>query len=647
MLESLRQMYEEALEAGRRRDYAEAVRLLQELLIQTDQIPEALLYLGRGYHALRDFHRAAQVLRLYLNTTPDSAQGHFFAGRAYFAIGLMPAAVHHLRRSVELDAAFPPALGLLGLAALKSGRSKTAIGFFEQALKLDPENPRLFTGYLNALLTQAIHLYYRSQYPEARELLEFLLKHRPASPVIHVYLAGILRELGELDLALRHWGEASRLCPQDPTLLLQKAVIHLQRGDSRRALEELEAASPLLGGITTSVSDMQELARLTMMVLFQNHRYRAALEYARRILRISYADAQTHAVMAECFVHLGELGKARNHYLRSIELEPKQLEYRYGLASVLWAKGDYAELTELAERILKSQPEDKYASYYRALCLPFLGLDVKSTIPALQQEIHQHGPDPNLMSALAQEYLRADLPQLAAGWLKRTLDAVADHEPALRACIETESRLERPERCLQAYAEYLRHYPRNSGLRRDYARLLFRSKKFSRAAAEIERVLPEEPRNPVLRRMLATSYLKVRRYGEAVLLFRDLLREEPSSEELLAGLVRCLESSGSRPTAIALVKKASQAFPHQPGYYELLGGLYLRSGELERAAEALRQAVGLFPHDEKVHRALGSLYHKMGNVQFAERFLARAEALKKAQRQPKKKAGVRRPDSLK
>jgi tetratricopeptide (TPR) repeat protein len=384
-----------------------------------------------------------------------------------------------------------------------------------------------------------------------------------------------------------------------------------------------------------------------MMVVFQNHRYRAALEYARRILKACYADAQTHAVMAECFVHLGELAKARNHYLRAIEAEPKQLEYRYGLASVLWSKGDHAELAELAERILKTRPEDQYASYYRALCLPFLGIEVQSTIPALQQAIHQHGPDPNLMGALAQEYLRADLPELATGWLERTLSAVADHEPALRARIEAEHRLQRTERCLQAYAEYLRHYPRNSGLRRDYAHLLFRNKKFSRAAAEIERVLSEEPRNPTLRRMLATSYLKVHRYGDAILLFRDLLREEPSSEDMLAGLVRCLESSGSRPTAIALVKKASQAFPDQPGYYRLLGGLYLRCGELERAAESLRQAVALFPQDEEVHRALGSVYRKMGNVQFAERFIARADALKKGRSRPKKKAGVRRPDSLK
>jgi len=39
-------LYEQSLEAGRRRDYAQAARLLERLLVETDQIPEALLYLG-------------------------------------------------------------------------------------------------------------------------------------------------------------------------------------------------------------------------------------------------------------------------------------------------------------------------------------------------------------------------------------------------------------------------------------------------------------------------------------------------------------------------------------------------------------------------------------------------------------------------
>jgi len=51
----LTHLYEQALEAGRRREYRAAARLLQELLVHTDQFPDALLLLGRSYHALADY----------------------------------------------------------------------------------------------------------------------------------------------------------------------------------------------------------------------------------------------------------------------------------------------------------------------------------------------------------------------------------------------------------------------------------------------------------------------------------------------------------------------------------------------------------------------------------------------------------------
>lgn len=624
----LKLLYEQALEAGRKRDYPLAATILQELLIHTDQLPAALLYLGRAYHAMGEFHRAVQAIRLYLNAQPDSGPGHFFIGRSYFALGLMQPAIHHLRRSSELDRAFTPALGLLGLALLKAGKAKAAIALFEQALKLEPANPRMFTGYLNALLTQAIKLFYRRQYADSRDHLLFIQKHRPGSLIVHLYLAGIYRELGELELALRQFDLASKLAPQDPVLYLQKAVILLQKGAGRQAMEELALASKLLGGRAAAVSDPQELFRLMMMVQFQNRHFREALECARRILRLSYVDAETHAVMAECFVRLGELEKAKNHYLRAIDFQQQKLEFRYGLAAVLWEQGEYQQLRTLVEKILLLHPDDIYASYYQALSLPFLGEGYEKTIPLLQEQIHRHGPDPHLMNALGQEYLKADLPELSEGWFQRTLKRIENHERALASLIEVYRRLDASSQSMTAYADYLRHYPGNLHLRKEYAQFLFNQKSYSQAAAEIEKILPRVPRSTLFRKMLAASYQKSKRYAEAVLLYRDLLRESPKSEELLKVLTLCLEHSGSRPTAIALLKKASEVFPDRPSIFHLLGSMYLRDSELERAAEALRRAVSLFPEDWQTHRALAVVYRRMGNEFFADKFLKRAQALR-------------------
>ncbi len=642
----MKQLYEQALEAGRRRDYPQAVLLLQELLVHTDQFPDALLLLGRSFHALGDYSRAAQVLQLYLNANPASAPGHFFAGRSCLALGLAEQAVRHLKRSVELEPGFPPALGLLALAVLKSGRPALAVGLFEQALKLEPKNPRLLNGYQNARLTQAIRLYRRRRYDEAEALLEGLRKERPDSLVVHLHLAGIHRGKGDLARSLQHWLAAVRLAPDDPALRLQKAAVHLQRGETREALRELSEGFRRLGASAPVASDPLELSRLAMMVLFHNRRHRQALEYARTLLRASYRDVQAHAIMAECFVALHEPAKAANHYRRALESQPGRLELSYGLAAALWEAGSYDELSRLASRIEQLNPEDGYAAYYRALCQPLLGEDCQATIPALQEQIRRHGPDPALMCALGREYLRADLPELARGWLERTLRAEADNEAALLARIDAERRLADAERTLKACAEYLSRYPDNGRVQREYAELLFSRKDYARAAEQIERLLPRHPRHAGLRRMLARSYRGSRRNAEAVLLFRDLLRENPSSEELLYELAMALAAGGSQPSAVALVRKATQAFPNRPGLHVLLGGLYLKSRDLERAAQTLRQAVASFPSDWRLARSLGLVYRRQGNTAFAERFLNRARELRRAGRSGDRAGGGgRRPSA--
>jgi tetratricopeptide (TPR) repeat protein len=627
-----RDLFERALEAGRNRDYPGAIALLKQVLLQTDQIPEALLYLGRAYHALSDFNRAVQVLHFFVRVHPDSAPGRFFLGRAYFCLGLPQPAVSELRQACVLDDQFVPALGLLGLALLRSGRPRAAVAAFERALKLEPGNQKLFTGYLNALLTQGVRSYYRGSYQEAREQLSLIARHRPDSLVAHLYLSSIYRELGETRQALHHLEEASRLAPMDPVLYMQKAVLHLQAGEHPAAYDQLRKGMKLLGGQAVDVQDAQQLLRLMTIVLFQNRRHREALECARRVLRHDYADADMHAIMAECFSSLGELGKARNHYLRALESCRDKPEFSYGLADVLWRQSEYQQLNTLLERLLKLNPGDEFAAYYRALCLPFLTAPSEETIPALQEQIRHRGPDPHLMYALGREYLRADLPKLAEGWFRRTLRRVENDEPSLRGLIQVYLATGDSEALAGAYAGYLAHCPGDLALRRDYADLLVKQKRYGPASAEIERILPHDPGNAQLRRMLAYAYRKSAKYTEAILLYRELLLESPRSRELLDPLLACLEQSGSRRAAMLILEKAVKLFKNDASLLQHLGELYLREQELERASAAFREIISLHPQQWQAHLSLAKIYRQQGNTAFAERFAQRAEQLRKKAR---------------
>jgi tetratricopeptide (TPR) repeat protein len=626
--QQIQELFDRALEAGRDRDYPRAIELLHEILVQSDEFPAALLYLGRAYHAIGDLNRAAQALQFFLKLNPESAEGHFFLGRTYFTLGLFGHAFRHLKTSTTLNESFVPALGLLGLTLLKRGHPQTAVSVFERALTLEPGNPHIFTGYLNALLTNSIRLFRRGQYEEARDTLLFIRKHRPESLVAHLYLASIYRELGDRKMSLFHFEEAGHLAPEDPILHLQKAILHQQEGNNPAAFEEMTEAMSRLGNQKISTQDVQSLLRIMTIVLFQNHRHREALESARRALRISYRDGDMHAIMAESFAKLGELKKARNHYLRALETDRNRLEFNYGLAAVLWEQEKYGELTSVLDRILRVDPDDEYALYYKALSVSCLVDDVRKTIPVLQEQIRRSGPDPHLMNALGDAYLRADLPDLAEGWFQRTLKRTAESEVALEGLIEVYTRLRNEDKLLRSYAAYLKAYPDNLELRKRYADRLYGRGSFAKACKQLEMILPRDPKSRRFRTMLAHSYRQTAKHAEAILLYRELLLETPKDLELVRPLVACMEQSGKRDTVILLLEKAVKLFKEDAWLQRRLGSLYMAAGQLEKAAKTFRSVIGLDPGDWQAYGSLGELYGKMGNNQFAERFRKRSKELK-------------------
>ncbi|GAB1481576.1 hypothetical protein MASR2M78_03910 [Treponema sp.] len=78
-----------AFAAGARRDYHTAARLLEEIITETEAPSETYLLLGRSYHALGDYPRALLAFKDFLRYKPHSAQGLFFAGRSYLALGMI------------------------------------------------------------------------------------------------------------------------------------------------------------------------------------------------------------------------------------------------------------------------------------------------------------------------------------------------------------------------------------------------------------------------------------------------------------------------------------------------------------------------------------------------------------------------------
>ncbi len=623
-------MLDDALKAGRSRDYARAVTLLTQVVGGTDQFPQAMLYLGRAYHALGQYARAAHTLDFYVRGRPDSLSGHFFLARAYIGLEEYGQAVRHLKRVVERDPSFSPAYGLLGLACLKARRPDKAIWWFARALEIDPQNKRLQVGYLNTALVLAIRLFYRGDLLDSARLFTEVLEQRRGSILPHLYLSVIYRELGRDSLALYHMDAASQISPSDPFLHLQKAVVLLSQGQKAAAAAEIQAGAQLLRSEVAPGGTPHDVLRFITVNLFKEKRWRETVFYGGRLLRGAYKDPQMHALVAEAYRNLGDLLKAKNHYKRAIENDKASLELRYGLLAVLWERREYGELLSEAARIVQRDRENGPGRYFHSLALSRTGAAIEQVLAELQQQIKARGPDPVLMAELGAAYVRAGLPELAEGWYERSMKITPPSAEMLLSLADVYESVGKTDRLADIYGRYLELSPDDRGIRRRLVRLLLEQEAFENAAEQITILLPNEPRNTRLKAALAVCYRRTGKYADALMLLRELLTDSPKSIEHMKAAVYCLDRMGARSVAM----KALASFLAQNGeslsLVLMLGVLQFQENALEKAAETFRKAVSMAPTDWRANRNLGMVYRRIGNDVFAEKFLEKSRQYRAA-----------------
>jgi len=299
--------YNLGLDAVKREDYAEAVRLWNESIKYRSDDPETRYNLGAALILLKRYPEAELHLRKAVSLVPQDPDAQHLLGKSLEEQGMLSEA----KRAYEFALGIKPThvLALIGLAsiALKENQNRSAEGYSTQAVELDPNNLEAnmllseayfrngnFTAAYAQLLTErklgspntrSLLLfgkvaYARHMYADAREALESARSLGQTSDELFCYLALTDLALGDTSAAENHfrlalykngenakawkglaetyitekrWAEAaeavakaSSLDPSDPGTVLDDAIVAMSSGDiagAARTLEALQARS--------------------------------------------------------------------------------------------------------------------------------------------------------------------------------------------------------------------------------------------------------------------------------------------------------------------------------------------------------------------------------------------------------------------
>ncbi|MDR2068501.1 MAG: tetratricopeptide repeat protein [Spirochaetaceae bacterium] len=632
-----------AIKAGIERDYKRSVNLLEELLSESDAPPEACLYLGRSFHALKDYSRALAAFNDYLRINSHSAEGYFFTGRTYAALGMPHKAVPLLRRALEYSPDNPSVLALLGMTYLKSKHSASAVEVLQRAVEIAPDNKRIYHGYLNALFIRGVRLCRIENYDLGIQMLRFVLENGFDSLLLRLELGRAARELNQMEEALIHYTQAIRFAPQDPMIRWYRTSILMVLDKNGEALKEIEKIRSSLEGKLPNLPWNSELVDLFMIrSLLDAGEWRQAADSCRNWLKYRRADPVIHAMDAEALRNLGDRPSAKNHLERALELEPNQIQLWYTLIANAWEDKDWKTLQWGLKNAKKYKGDGELIQRFSVLYEAAVNDDDPRMIETLQGAIRSLGPDPELMYALGERYLKTGFIEAALNWFKKVLVIQKEHEKAHLGAIAAqevlfkEGRPKAREGLQRTYRAYLKRWKDNHVIRRDQALFLVKIGEFEKAAKELEALLAWEPTNPTLRRVLAYSYRKSGHYREAAVFLKTLLKEKPDDIKLLLEYTGCLERAGAGFYAAAVLEKARNLFRKSSDIPLALGLLFYREQKPEQALAFLRESAMKNNKDPRPYEWMAFIAREQGNTLGAYRYEEEA-----AKRKAPRRTGVK------
>jgi tetratricopeptide (TPR) repeat protein len=636
-----------AAAVGKKGDYPRAVRILGELISESEAPPEAWLLLGRSFHALKNYSRALAAYNDYLKLRPRSSQGRFFAGRTYLTLGMPYRAVPLLKKALELEPRNVFTMAFLGMAYLRSKHSGLAVDMFQQAVETAAETGlpeeqarRLYRAYLNALLVRGARLCRAEEYPLGIQMLRFVLdngqsgKESIDSPFLRLELGRACREMGRLEEALEHYSRALEFSPGDRRIRWYRASILMSLGKNDEARGEIEYIRSRDRGVPNLPWNSRLVDLFMIRSFLETREWRRAAEGCRAALKGGIRDPLIHALYAEALRNLKDFPAAHNHLLRAVEEEPGELQFRYADILVSWEGGDWKNLRRALRAAASLGGDPDLIRRFEVLLEARSAGDDRKSLALLQGALRALGPEPELMYALGEAYLKLGLAEEALGWFRKTRSLQGDHERSWLGEIAALEVLQGEgisvEEALKGlYREYLDHWPDNFSIRRERALFLVRICEYAEAAEELERLLAWEPANSSLRRVLAYSYRKTGRYREAAVFLKALLREKPKNVELLIEFSGCLERAGAANYAMAVLEKSLEHIKKSGDILLALGLLWYRRRNIERAFDMLREAAARNPRDPRPYEWMALIAGKNGETGKAARYDFEAQKRKK------------------
>lgn len=656
---------------------AEAIKVLNPLLLRDPELRAALLFRAQANLQLEQREPARDDLRLLVGTNPNYLPGRLMLGQVLLADGRYEQAEDMIAPVVARHPEHEKARALLAEILVRNEQSDAAIALMtEQAAGTNDPKTLEFLG----------SLYGRAgRVNEGIRYLRESAELDPANPSAKLKLALAEIAAGNLDKAAIELGSIENRPHLERQVDSIQLLLSIEEGKFAEAVKQAEAlvaadedaswARFMLGNAYLGSGDVDKARAAFLDVVEQNPAFTSAMT------RLADLELQT-----------GNREAAAEWFEKAVAIAPGDETIIIPLAVIRSQQGKFAEATALLERLRDKYPtasaprlalaqlyigQDDYDNALKAvmeaaalepgnrrveltLVVAYLGLnDGAKALEVLERPglAKLEGPEINLLRAAAQTKLGAT--GKARDILARSLESSPDDFATLVNYTKAQSRLgdvdgatkttlllqsKHPDAPagyvlygdIQAMSgndkaadeAFQRAIELGAGIQVGIRRfkLLYRDGKKEEALGVLREWAQRAESRPYERYALAVALQQAGESAEAIAVYEAMAADglvHPSAMNNLAWLY--YETRDGR--AIEVAERAHQLAPDNPGISDTLGWIMVNQGQAALALKHLRDAVDGSPDSPLVRYHLGVALARSGDMRAAKQMLESALAL--------------------
>ena len=615
----VRTKIDEAMQKGIHRDYISAIKILESLLIthieflkqQEKYFYRICVLLCRAFTAIENPLRAIFYGKIAAKSESKEPSIFFFLGRAYFLNKNYKQAIAYFETFLQTAKNNAAALAMTAYAYLKAKQVEPAISLFEKALAIEPQNPKLNTGYLNALFVSAVKNFKNGSYELARQMFTFVINNGIDGVAPRLYLAHTLKGLNAYPEALTQYDAAVQFAPDDTSLQWYKALTLLQ-------MHEVEAAAEVLAAVGLNIEGdsftEQFLALGVVRQHIQKKEWQRAIVAARLYTKAFGASPEIHMLLAEAQKNLGHIENALNHYSRALELSNNEPIVFYAIFELLT---DCYRWEAMQKAIVHAEKADSIEAsdiyFYKVITAAHIDNPPEEVLPHLQAivQTENYAADHRVYNALGVCYVKLGLPDIALRWYAKTLEQNPNDEEANVGIIACYEQMGEFARLIEAYDTYFKQFPSNIPLREDYIEFLQNQKNWAEVVQQLE-ILASITRE----RKDFDLAIALRKNGEfrrAAILFRNMLKDRQDEPILLHNLVYCLDKLGQTKVAIDILQLARKTFAENHDTMIIEGILCMHCNRKADAIRLFQYVAEKDPTNETARHYLNQVHKTVGH----------------------------------